>query len=327
MEFRRTSDAIQDTARAAKDVERDGGSEIMRSGEDLTSDRPVSNTGTGNPAAVSHSLRAGDEIRQRRLYVSGGRDGKGDAVQLVPSRDGSLNICKPIDRESHMRAGIPHDPGQMAIRGESGYRLSQLFNMNRIPATAITGSPYGRSLVQDFVPSREMLGFGLHDPAQEEEMAFLDYIMGNTDGNLYNYRMAIDPTDSSTVREEMSRDFTGRGYGSEFGLQQIGNGPFRKGDLFEVDQALILPTEPDPNWGIRSHFATPYVESEIPFSEGLLARADAVSPQDIREVLKDFGAGNPRLDSAAIEGAQDRLAEVQTDRMITGRNWPGQFTV
>ncbi|MGW4095064.1 hypothetical protein [Nocardia sp. NPDC004750] len=221
----------------------------------------------------------------------------GVAVQFLPSTDGNRNVYRPINREYHMRRGIPHEPGQLAIRGESDHRLVELLKMPRTPPAAISDGPYGRGLVQDFVPSTEIRPLHEYDEKQQQQMAFLDYLMGYTDGNLNNYRTAL------------------------------GGKYFQKGDLVGVDRDLILPEEPDPRWGIRSPFVAKYKGQ--PFDSDILDLADAVHPDQIPATLANFGPSLPQLSDRAIEGAQARLVEMQTDRMITGRAWEslgGRFT-
>jgi hypothetical protein len=53
-------------------------------------------------------------------------------------------------------------------------------------------------------------------------------------------------------------------------------------------------------------------------SDETMAKVNAVNPVRFESMLRQSGIGEP-----AIQGARERLSEIQADGMITGRNWPG----
>lgn len=243
----------------------------------------------------SNSWRSPDaairDMRARTLILPEGFVDDHDGVQFLRSADGSRNVYRPIDREYHMRQGIPTGPGHLAIRAEAAYRASSLFGMPRIPPTVIGNGPMGRGVVQDFVPSTDFLENHPYDRGQQQEMAFLDYFLGYSDGNQNNYRTAL----------------AGRYYD--------------KGDLVGCDRDLCLHEEPDPNFGIRSPFVQKFMGEK--FDDDILERIHSVDVDQVPGIMQNFGPDLPTIDERAIKGAQARLQEVQGADRITGDKWPG----
>ncbi|NKY35071.1 hypothetical protein HGA13_18640 [Nocardia speluncae] len=231
------------------------------------------------------------EMRARTLVLPEDFVDDGDGVQFLRSTDGMRNVYRPIDREFHMRQGIPKEPGHLAIRAEVAYRSSSLFRMPRIPPTVISGGPMGRGVVQDFVPSTDFLDDLPYDLLQQQEMAFLDYFLCYSDGNRNNYRTAL-----SSKR-------------------------YNKGDLVGCDRDLCMHEKPDPNFGIRSPFVEKFNGKK--FDDEILERIHAVNEDQVPGIMQNFGPDLPVIGDRAIEGAQSRLLEVQKADGITGEKWPG----
>ncbi|MEV6072647.1 hypothetical protein AB0L82_39410 [Nocardia sp. NPDC052001] len=284
---------VRSTGGGARNVDRESAALFAADSSSASASR-LESAGSGRLEPLSERAA---QMRAQSLHIPEGHVLTRDPVQFLPSTDGvrTINtVYRPLDRERHWREGIPHERGQLAIRGEGAYRLSEAFGMPRIPPTIIADGPLGKGLVQEFVRSTEMRTVRQYPEVQQQQMAVLDYVTGYTDGGLGNYRTAL------------------------------GDPRFRNGDLVGIDRDLSFPEAPDPTWGIRSHFVVEHQGQ--PLHPDVLAQVRAVHPDRLPELLGDFGPGMPRLSANAIEGAQRRLAEIQADGMITGRAWPGIFT-
>lgn len=91
-------------------------------------------------------------------------------------------------------------------------------------------------------------------------MAVLDYIIGNTDRHLRNYR-------------------TGR-----------------HGEIVAIDNALTFPEAPDPRMGIRSDFAVEFHNVEL--SEEVLGSVRALEVGQLRTMLYDGGLSEKAVEGA-----------------------------
>jgi hypothetical protein len=213
---------------------------------------------------------------------------------LVKFSDGSYGIFKPISGEYGMRPlpGGETAPtmrltipiGNQAYREVAAFRLDELFGFDLVPPTTLreAGPPArGPGSMQQFVDHSEGLDVGSYAKLQEERMAVLDYISGNTDRHGRNYVTALE-----------------------------------NNRLVAIDHGYAFPGGPaDP---IKSDFVSSYLGRDL--SAEVVDAVRAADPERVREVLRSSG-----LDDDAIEGALQRLREVQSRGKITGESWPGMI--
>lgn len=99
-----------------------------------------------------------------------------------------------------------------------------------------------------------------YPPIQREQMAVLDYVMGNTDRHWGNFR-----TD-------------------------------RHGGIVAIDNTLSFPEVPDPIFGIRSDFVTEF--RGVVLSPEVVDRVRAVDPEMLRASWTDAGLGDKAITGA-----------------------------
>ncbi|MBF6241553.1 hypothetical protein IU474_31410 [Nocardia otitidiscaviarum] len=210
--------------------------------------------------------------------------GGGAPFRLTSSDGRGHYVYKPISMQKHgQREGIPSTPGALAQRETAAFRVDQLLGFGRVPPTAMIDGPYGPGSAQLWVYSRAVTARYRPSKPQSEEMAVLDYIIGSSDRHAGNYRI-------------------GRNEG-----------------IVAIDNELSFPERPDPWAGIRSEFVKSH--QNVPLSEEVLRKVDAVDPNHLRMVLRDIG-----LSPQAVDGAHARLVEIQKRGMITGEAWAGRIT-
>lgn len=101
---------------------------------------------------------------------------------------------------------------------------------------------------------------------QREQMAVLDYVIGNTDRHWGNFR-----TD-------------------------------RHGGIVAIDNTLSFPEFPDPIYGIRSDFVTEF--RDVALSPEVVDRVRAVDPEMLRAAWTDAGIGD-KATAGALERLQE----------------------
>ncbi|MCX4093414.1 phosphatidylinositol 4-kinase [Nocardia sp. alder85J] len=167
------------------------------------------------------------------------------------SDDGELGIYKPAGRErQNMREGIPNDVGEQAKREVAAARTDELLQFGLVPPTALVDGPLGSGSLQQLVQSTEGRAIADYPRVQQERMAVLDYVIGNTDRYGPNYRTTAS------------------------------------GDLVAIDHGLTFPESPDPQVGIMSEFVHTYRYE--PLSEEVLNQVTAVDPAQLRSALEDL---------------------------------------
>ncbi|MBF6241189.1 hypothetical protein [Nocardia otitidiscaviarum] len=226
------------------------------------------------------------EMRRRQLRDEDSQDEDlvftSNTVRILPSDDaGTLNVYKPFTGESFgKRDWITHEQGQLARREVAAYRIDQLFGFGRVPPTALVDGPNGPGSVQQFVELDRGKRWDEYDPIQQQQVAVLHWVIGNSDGHRANYR------------------------------------PDLNGDLVAFDHGYSLPETPDPARGgrefiLNSDFVTLHQGSGDPLDESVLRAVDAVRPEHVRAALEDLD-----LDESAISGALTRLEQIQQLRRI-----------
>ncbi|MEV6432014.1 hypothetical protein [Nocardia sp. NPDC051463] len=206
-----------------------------------------------------------------------------------------MNIYKPIRGENTVD-GKGEDffrlrpymkkPGAMTSREIAAFRLDEHLGFGRIPPTGRTKGRWvdGRSgaegMVQKFVEST----FGRKDihaypEVQQQQMAVLDYVMGNIDRHPGNYRSVQKGDQLDVVAIDHGRSFPHARY----------------------------PLDID----IRSEFVREHRGKVL--DDDILHSINNVDQESLRAALTDAG-----LSDNAVNGALARLNEINATRMIPG---------
>lgn len=188
------------------------------------------------------------------------------------------------------RYGIPRGYGQHAARENAAYRVDEALGFGRVPPTTIVEKgPYGPGSNQMWILSspghaaaawsrrpKEEQDAALkawdktlsgeeraamyeewlrpnkkYPQVQREQMAVLDYVIGNTDRHWGNYRTGRD------------------------------------GELVAIDHAFSFPESPDSRYGIRSDFVREFLNKEL--STEVVDSVRAVDMDRLRTALLDTG--------------------------------------
>lgn len=207
-------------------------------------------------------------------------------VHKMRSDDGQLNIYKPT-------GGLEFEPGSMersmlagfTAREIAAYRLDEILGFGRIPPTARTSGPVGPEvesagpgMIQQFVESLPGHRAKRYPKVQQQQVAVLDYIMGNRDRHMGNYRTVTVGGHAQVVAIDHARSFS-------------------LGDPLTVD--------------IRSPFV--HAQRGTPFEPEVLNALKRVDTGLLRAALGDAGIPDP-----AIDGAITRLENLRTLGMIPG---------
>jgi hypothetical protein len=273
-----SADTFSGTDRTIGQILNEQDTAVTTSRHGLTAE--VGRSGAYTPPAGELEMRRrqlrDEEVQDEDLMYTS------NTVRFLPSDDaGTLNVYKPFSGEFFgLRDWIPHEQGQLARREVAAYRIDQLFGFGRVPPTALVNGPDGPGSVQQFVELARGKRWDEYDPIQQQQVAVLHYVIGNSDGHRTNYR------------------------------------PDLNGNLVTFDHGYSLPETPDPSRGSRefllnSDFVTTYRGSPDPLDESVLRAVDAVRPEHIRAALEDL-----ELDESAIRGAIDRLEQIQQLRRI-----------
>jgi hypothetical protein len=214
---------------------------------------------------------------------------------LGRTRYGGRSVYKPAAFENlplidpgptRIRYGIPVGAGQLAARDVSAFRLDEALRFGRIPPTGLVEGPFGRGSNQHWIYSapsfplleiRRLRAQGVelspkeeravveqallrYPEVQRQQMAVLDYVMGNTDRHLNNFRTGRD------------------------------------GEIVAIDNTLSFPEAPDPRFGIRSDFVKEFLDVEL--RPEVLERVRAVDLDQLRAAWTDAGLSDKAVDGA-----------------------------
>lgn len=192
--------------------------------------------------------RAMGDFRFRRVLRA---DAEGWSETYKVISDGGMSIYKPASGEplSHSMAGyFPQKHGEYAKREVAAYRVNELLGFRLVPPTAMIDGSKGPGSNQRFVPSRPAKATDKYDELQSQQMAVLDYIIGNLDRLVRNYRVAPN------------------------------------GDLVAIDHGSSFPEK--PGLGIRSNFVDKF--RNAPLDGNVLKHLDAVDVKVFSEALRDL---------------------------------------
>ncbi len=265
------------------------------------------------------------ELAMRRVSDPLVRLGKGIGwTYRARSPGGGFSVYKPGYLEDMsdgnapipLRYGIPFGAGHLAYREQAAYRVDEALGFGRVPPTTVADGPYGLgsnqiwvhsgpahpvTLVEDLSPEQRAtleIKAGLrhlitgYPRVQCEQMAVLDYVIGNTDRHLGNYR-------------------TGR-----------------HGEIVAIDHQLSFPESPDPRIGIRSGFVKQFLDVEL--SEEVMAQVRAVDLDRLRAALLDSKISEKAVDGALARLVEIRTHGKITGAAwpgeFTGLRVPWHFT-
>ncbi|WP_159850999.1 hypothetical protein [Nocardia sp. CY41] len=206
----------------------------------------------------SISERALGDFQFRRIFLPG-REGWSETYKAV-SHTG-VSIYKPASGENlsnSMAVYFPQKHGEYAKREVAAYRVNEQLGFSLVPPTAMVDGPKGPGSNQQFVPSRPAKATDMYDELQQQQMAVLDYIIGNLDRLVRNYRVAPN------------------------------------GDLVAIDHGSSFPEK--PGLGIRSKFVDKF--RGVPLGEKVLEHVDAVDVKVFRESLRELELSDRAIDGA-----------------------------
>ncbi|GAB2702949.1 hypothetical protein GCM10027089_26230 [Nocardia thraciensis] len=215
-------------------------------------------------------------------------------VWLMRSTDGMRNVFKPFSGEFPVRIGIPETPGAQAIREVAAFRVDRMLGFGRVPATAIVDGPkgYTRGSIQQFIesgPGRSLVGADgkmNYDRTQQQQMAVLDYITGNSDRHAGNYRTVVEDG---------------------------------KNKIVAIDHGTTFPERPDP-WGIRSDFVKAHMNTRL--DPDVLRAVEKLHPDRLRGALEDLGMSDLAI-KGAVDRLQEIQAKkmITGDKWPGNINW------
>lgn len=156
-------------------------------------------TATYRPSAVEAAMAARRLTRDCAFdaeMTERVREATSTAIRKMGSTDGGTNIYKPEAGENY--DGIfsfrPYR-GAQTDREVAAYRLDEALGFGRIPPTARTRGidwptpeESGPGMIQQFVESTPARHTTAYHELQQQQVAVLDYIMGNLDRRPVNYR-------------------------------------------------------------------------------------------------------------------------------------------
>ncbi|MGA6208991.1 hypothetical protein [Nocardia testacea] len=276
---------LRDTEQLSEAARR-GGQQIERAYQPSAAERALRTLSPDKPARIHQGV--GSSFM--------GRSPGGVRTIYKPSY---LETLIDPDSIHPLRYGIPRGYGQHAARETAAYRVDEALGFGRVPPTTLVEKgPYGPGSNQVWVPSSpghaaaewnrrtkeerkaadeawyhtlsgeeraaiydELLRPNKKYPqVQREQMAVLDYVIGNTDRHWGNYRTGSD------------------------------------GDIVAIDHAFAFPESPDSRFGIRSDFVREFRDKEL--SAEVVDSVRALDMDELRTALLDTGLSDKAVDGA-----------------------------
>jgi hypothetical protein len=200
----------------------------------------------------------------------------------------SRGIWKPTSGDTHPRIDIP--PGGQARREVATSRLAEdLGYDDLVPPTTMWDRPGEPGSLQHWVEdttpgNTDVRAYSPHD---RERMAVLDYVTGNTDRGVPNFRTGPD------------------------------------GGVVACDNGCTFPLRQVPGWQehanpIQSNFVADQLHR--PFSADTMNHLRSIDADRLRETLHDAG-----IEDEAIDEAMKRFEEIRRNGTITGESWGGEI--
>lgn len=175
--------------------------------------------------------------------------------------DGTSGVYKPLSEEDpNLRQGIP--PYSGGYREVAASQLDEQLGFGLVPPTSMTDGHdgHGPGSMQQFVDHDDPLPHDSYAKPQQEQMAVLDYVMGNTDRHPRNYGTGMD------------------------------------GSPVAFDNGSSFPESPDPKFGIRSSFVTSHLGEAL--SPDVIERVRALDPDQVGGMLRQSGLSDVAVDGA-----------------------------
>ncbi|WP_459547391.1 protein kinase family protein [Nocardia sp. X0981] len=216
------------------------------------------------------------------------REASSVSIRKMRSTDGELNIYKPEAGEDY--EGLFHFRpyrGAQTDREVSAYRLDEALGFGRIPPTARTegvagadSEHTGSGMIQQFVESGPGRAAREYGKLQQQQVAVLDYVMGNLDRRPANFRTVYH-----------------------------GDGTF---DLLAIDHGRAFPESFDPfEVPMKSDFLELWAGKGEDLQPEILAALDRVDAAQLHSALSDAG-----LSENATRGAVERFKHLRELRSI-----------
>lgn len=156
-----------------------------------TPDNTPSTPDTSTPPGWQPSQR--EQELQNRGITNLSKLGVGNANEAFKAEldDGTNAVYKPVSGED---ASLRHDiTGDLGRREVAASRVDQMLGFDRVPTTAMVDGPHGPGSLQRFAEgSTDALDANQYPRHQQQQMAVLDYITGNTDRHQGNYLTGPD---------------------------------------------------------------------------------------------------------------------------------------
>ncbi|MEU7765431.1 hypothetical protein AB0B25_09970 [Nocardia sp. NPDC049190] len=211
-----------------------------------------------NRFVPSIAERAMGDVRFRRTFLLD-KEGWNETHKVISNS--GMSIYKPASGEylsNSMSIYFPQKSGEYAKREVAAYRVNELLGFDLVPPTAMVDGPKGLGSNQKFVPSRRAADTDKYDDLQMQQMAVLDYIIGNLDRLTRNYLVAPN------------------------------------GDLVAIDHGNSFPEK--RGIGIRSVFVDKLRDQAL--DTKVLEHVDAVDPMLLRAALRDLELSDKAIDGA-----------------------------
>ncbi|WP_280271643.1 GNAT family N-acetyltransferase [Nocardia wallacei] len=261
-------------------------SEAERAMETLAPGKPEP-LGGGATATYRARTASGKTSVLKPIYL--------ENIQLFPAKSEAIwrpEIRANLDSRgpTRLRYGIPRGGGQLAAREVATYRFDEAAGFGRVPPTGIADSPFGPASNQLMVaagPSHlarvlehhpgwrtlsrdekvKLVEDTLRYPRLHlEQMAVIDYVIGNTDRHFRNYLTGID------------------------------------GGVVAIDHSFTFPESPDSRFGILSDFVTAF--RSVGLSAEILKSIRAIDTDMLRAAWLDAGLRDKAI-HGALERLQE----------------------
>lgn len=245
-----TEPSSSETTPSPADAEPSSGSISDRLDPDGST--PVDTPSDYQPSDAEQALQAKKIVDTTPLDPGG----HANDAYVVTYEDGTRGIYKPVAGEdASLRQGIP---GGLADREVAASRMDEAFGFGRVPTTTKIDGAQGSGSVQQWVDSTGSKALDEYPRTQQEQMAVLDYVTGNTDRHTGNF-----VTDAG-------------------------------GNIVAIDHGYSFPETPDPRFGIRSDFVQQNVNT--PLSDEVMQNVRAVDPGQVRTTLQASGLSDQAVD-------------------------------
>lgn len=193
-------------------------------------------------------------------------------VYIARDGDNILYIYKPIKYENFgARAWLPHVDGQLAIREVAASRVFGLMKSSLVPPTGLVNGPFGPGMAKLYVPLKERKDSTLFENEQQAEAAIGDFLIGSGDGHAGNY----GPLHDGNTEHSLDDRLVLFDHGASFPET---NDFLRGGGEFQF----------------RSDFIREWAGGS--FSDDLVARVNAITPERMGSALEDAGLSDDAID-------------------------------